>query len=31
MHLFAALDTGSGQVYGECCYRKRQVEFITFL
>jgi transposase len=31
MHLFAAFDTRSGRVYGECCYRKRQVEFITFL
>jgi transposase len=31
MHLFAAFDTRSGQVYGECFYRKRQVEFITLL
>jgi transposase len=31
LHLFAAFDTGSGQAYGECFSRKRQVEFITFL
>jgi transposase len=31
MHLFAAFDTRSGRGYGECFYRKRQVEFITFL
>jgi hypothetical protein len=31
MHLFAAFDTRSGRAYGECFYRKRQVEFITFL
>ncbi len=31
LHLFAAFDTRTGQVYGECCYRKRQVEFIAFL
>lgn len=31
MHLFAAYDTRTGRAYGECFYRKRQVEFITFL
>ena len=31
MHLFAAFDTRTGRAYGECFYRKRQVEFITFL
>jgi hypothetical protein len=31
MHLFSAFDTRTGQVHGECFYRKRQVEFITFL
>ena len=31
MHLFAAFDTRNGRAYGECFYRKRQVEFITFL
>lgn len=31
MHLFAAFDPRSGRVYGECYYRKRQVEFISFL
>jgi transposase len=31
LQLFAAFDTRSGQAYGECCYRKRQVEYITFL
>jgi transposase len=30
-HLFAAFDTRSGRVYGECCYRKRQAELIAFL
>ena len=31
LQLFAAFDTRSGQVYGECHDRKRQVEFIHFL
>jgi transposase len=31
LHLFAAFDTRSGRAHGECFYRKRQVEFITFL
>lgn len=31
LQLFAAFDTRSGQAYGECFYRKRQVECITFL
>ena len=31
MHLFAAFDTRTGQAHGECFFRKRQVEFITFL
>jgi transposase len=31
LHLFAAFDTRTGRVYGECFYRKRQVELITFL
>ena len=30
LHLFAAFDTRSGQAYGECFFRKRQVEFSTF-
>lgn len=31
LQLFAAFDTRSGQVYGQCYDRKRQVEFIAFL
>jgi len=31
LNLFAALDTRTGQVYGQCHERKRQVEFIQFL
>ncbi len=31
LNLFAAFDTRSGQVYGQCPGRKRQGEFITFL
>ena len=31
LHLFAAFDTHSGQLYGQCHKRKRQVEFIAFL
>jgi transposase len=31
MHLFAAFDTRTGRAYGECFFRKRQVEFLTFL
>ena len=31
MHLFAAFDTRTGRVFGECFYRKRQLEFSTFL
>jgi transposase len=31
LHLFAAFDTRSGRAYGECFFRKRQVEFLTFL
>jgi transposase len=31
LNLFAAFDTRSGQVYGQCHHRKRQQEFITFL
>jgi transposase len=31
LHLFAAFDTRSGQVYGRCYERKRQQEFIAFL
>jgi transposase len=31
LNLFAAFDTRSGQVYGQCYERKRQEEFITFL
>lgn len=31
LQLFAAYDTRGGRAYGECFYRKRQVEFITFL
>jgi transposase len=31
LQLFAAYDTRSGRVYGECFYRKRQAEFLTFL
>jgi transposase len=31
MHLFAAFDTRTGRAYGECFFRKRQVELITFL
>jgi transposase len=29
--LFAAVETRSGHVYGKCCERKRQQEFIAFL
>jgi transposase len=31
LHLFAAFDTRTGRAYGECFFRKRQVEFIAFL
>jgi transposase len=31
LHLFAAFDTRSGRVYGQCFERKRQQEFIAFL
>ena len=31
LNLFAAFDTRSGKVYGQCYERKRQREFITFL
>lgn len=31
LQLFAAFDTRSGKVYGQCYGRKRQVEFIAFL
>lgn len=31
LQLFAAFDTRTGQVYGQCHNRKRQVEFIAFL
>jgi transposase len=31
LNLFAAFDTRSGQVYGQCYDRKRQQEFIVFL
>lgn len=31
LQLFAAFDTRSGKVYGQCYDRKRQVEFIAFL
>jgi len=31
LNLLAAFDTRSGQVYGKCYNRKRQVEFIDFL
>jgi transposase len=31
LNLFAAFDTRSGQVYGQCYERKRQHEFIAFL
>jgi transposase len=31
LNLFAAFDTRSGQVYGQCFERKRQQEFIAFL
>lgn len=31
VHLFAAFDTRSGKVYGQCHDRKRQQEFIAFL
>jgi transposase len=31
LNLFAAFDTRSGQVYGQCYERKRQREFIAFL
>ena len=31
LNLFAALDTRSGKVYGQCFARKRQIEFIQFL
>ena len=31
LQLFAAFDTRSGKVYGQCHGRKRQVEFIAFL
>jgi transposase len=31
LNLFAAFDTRSGQVYGQCYARKRQAEFIAFL
>lgn len=31
LHLFAAFDTRSGQVYGQCYERKRQQECIAFL
>lgn len=31
LNLFAAFDTRSGTVYGQCYLRKRQEEFITFL
>lgn len=31
LQLFAAFDTRTGQVYGQCHDRKRQAEFITFL
>jgi transposase len=30
-NLFAAFDTRTGHVYGQCHHRKRQREFITFL
>ena len=31
LNLFAAFDTRSGQIYGQCHERKRQQAFITFL
>jgi hypothetical protein len=31
MHLFAAFDLRTGRAYGECFYRKRQQEQLTFL
>jgi transposase len=31
LQLFAAFDTRTGQVYGQCFERKRQAEFIAFL
>ena len=31
LNLFAAFDTRTGKVYGQCYSRKRQVEFIQFL
>lgn len=31
LQLFAAFDTRTGRVYGQCYERKRQVEFIAFL
>lgn len=31
LNLFAAFDTRSGRVYGQCYDRKRQVEFMAFL
>ena len=31
LQLFAAIDTRSGKIYGQCCDRKRQQEFISFL
>ena len=31
LNLFAAFDTRTGKVYGQCHYRKRQAEFIQFL
>jgi transposase len=31
LHLFAAFDTRTGRVYGQCYRRKRQKEFIPFL
>ena len=31
LNLFAAFDTRSGTVYGQCYPRKRQQEFIAFL
>jgi len=31
LHLFAAFDPRSGQVYGQCARRKRQLEYLEFL
>lgn len=31
LNLLAAFDTRSGQAYGKCYNRKRQVEFIEYL